>query len=119
MDCAKIIAVERSGGQFWVIEITQHAKPRVDLQFAGFACRYFVAITLQPEIDTVGRTPDGAKALRLIVGRKAEIARAGFGEAVEIVNRHQRELQKRPRERRRQRLAAGQDRAQLGVTIAG
>ena len=78
----EIAVVERGRGQLRIVEIADEAERRADLQLAGGR---------DAEVDPLGRAADAAEALRLIGRAEAEVAGAGFGQAVEIVERGRRE----------------------------
>ena len=70
-------------GEGGVVEIAEHSVWRLDLQLAALTA----AAVGDAECDVVGRLADRAKSLRLIRGRQAEVAGAGFGEPEEIEDR--------------------------------
>src|ERR1700728_3761069 len=98
----EIAVLERRVGQHRIIEIPEHAEWRADLQFT---------VGRDAEGDAVGRQPDRAETVGLSGGAKMEVARAGFGETIEIVDLSRREARHGLSQRRRQHFAAAPHRA--------
>src|SRR6185503_21137007 len=90
---------ERSFGQGRVVEITQHAVGRADLQLAAGG---------DAEVNILGRASDAAEALRLLGRAAMEIAGTGLGQAIEVVDRGRRPASHDIGKMRRQHLSAGQ-----------
>ena len=63
-----------------------HAKWRADLQLAG-CVRFPVGQWPDAKFDSFSRHADRAETLRLVLRRKAKIARTGLGRSIEVIER--------------------------------
>src|SRR5260221_8379469 len=81
---AEVSVDERIRRQCRIVEIAEHAERRADAELAGLLAG---RLRRDAEIDALGRHADGAEALRLVGRPQAEVAGAGLGRAIEVVER--------------------------------